>query len=77
MVDLLPEIDVVEGDEFNSHPTDPKLMGPYALERFEAGEQLPAARMKTPLVRRSRHKPSVRPLPCCLPAYMPASNAGC
>jgi hypothetical protein len=50
MVDLLPEIEVVEGDEFNSHPDDTKLMGPDALQRFQAGEQLPRARIKTPLV---------------------------
>ena len=50
MVDLLPDIEVVEGDEFNSHPTDTKLMGPDALERFRRGEQLPAVLVKTPLV---------------------------
>ena len=63
MVDLLPEIEVVEGDEFNSHPTDTKYMGPYALERYEAGEQLPVARIKTPLVRGcSRLKSCLAPL---------------
>lgn len=51
MVDLLPEIEVVEDDPFNSSPTDPKLMGPGALERFKAGEQLPRTFVKTPLVR--------------------------
>ena len=53
MVDLLPDIEVVEGDEFNSHPTDSKLMGPDALERFGRGEQLPSVLVKTPLVRPS------------------------
>ena len=38
--DLLPEIDVVEGDAFNSSPTDPQLMGPEALEAFKAGLEL-------------------------------------
>jgi magnesium chelatase subunit I len=47
---LLPQIDVVEGDPFNSSPTDPKLMGPDALQRFRAGEKLPATTMRTPLV---------------------------
>ena len=47
---MLPDIEVVEGDEFNSHPTDPKLMGPDALERFRRGEQLPTVLVKTPLV---------------------------
>ncbi|GFR44883.1 hypothetical protein Agub_g6227, partial [Astrephomene gubernaculifera] len=50
LVDLLPEIDVVEGDPFNSSPTDPKLMGPDALERWRRGEKLPATKMRTPLV---------------------------
>jgi magnesium chelatase subunit I len=47
---LLPMIDVVEGDSFNSSPTDPKLMGPDALQRFRSGEKLPATTMRTPLV---------------------------
>jgi Mg-chelatase subunit ChlI len=50
MVDLLPEIEVVKDDAFNSHPTDPQLMGPDALERFKAGEELPRTFIKTPLV---------------------------
>lgn len=50
VAELLPEIDVVEGDPFNSHPTDAKRMGPWALERLRAGETLPAALAKTPLV---------------------------
>jgi Mg-chelatase subunit ChlI len=44
-------MEVVEGDPFNSSPTDPKLMGPDALARFRAGEKLPAVTAKTPLVR--------------------------
>ncbi len=51
MVDLLPEIEVVAEDAFNSSPSDPKMMGPEALERFNRGEELPVARVKTPLVR--------------------------
>ncbi|KXZ56004.1 hypothetical protein GPECTOR_2g1556 [Gonium pectorale] len=50
LVDLLPQIDVIEGDSFNSSPTDPKLMGPDALERWRRGEKLPATTMRTPLV---------------------------
>lgn len=50
LVDLLPMIDVVQDDPFNSHPTDPKLMGPYALQRYAKGEKLPATTMRTPLV---------------------------
>ncbi len=50
IVDLLPEIDVVPGDDFNSSPTDSKLMGPDVLQRFASGETLPSAKAKTPLV---------------------------
>jgi len=50
LVDLLPEIDVVVDDPFNSHPTDPKLMGPEALLQFRSGKQLPATKARTPLV---------------------------
>jgi len=50
LVDLLPMIDVVVDDPFNSSPTDPKLMGPYALERVRAGETLPGTKTRTPLV---------------------------
>ena len=47
---VLPFIDVVEGDNFNSHPTNTRLMAPDTLERFENGESLPATTMRTPLV---------------------------
>lgn len=51
MVEMLPSIPVVPDDGFNSHPEDPKLMGPSALQRFKAGEKLPSSQMPTPLVR--------------------------
>lgn len=50
MVDLLPDIDVVDEDAFNSSPTDPKAMGPDALQRFARGEKLPFHKIRTPLV---------------------------
>lgn len=53
MVELLPEIDVIEDDSFNSSPTNPQLMGPDALQRYLNGELLPpfkAIKAKTPLV---------------------------
>ena len=50
LVDLLPMIDVVVDDPFNSSPTDPKLMGPGALARARAGETLPGTKIRTPLV---------------------------
>ncbi|KAI8100905.1 hypothetical protein M9434_005289 [Picochlorum sp. BPE23] len=50
IVDLLPEIDVVPGDDFNSSPTNTKLMGPDVLQRYLAGETLASEMVKTPLV---------------------------
>ena len=50
MVDLLPEIDVVKDDPFNSSPTEPGLMGPQALLQYQDDEALEAVRAKTPLV---------------------------
>jgi len=50
LVDLLPDIEVVVDDPFNSDPKDPKYMGPDALQRFRKGEQLPTTTIRTPLV---------------------------
>lgn len=54
VVDLLPVMDVVEGDPFNSSPTDPKFMGPDVLDRWRRGEKLPTVKMRTPLVRHGK-----------------------
>ncbi|UZQ55603.1 magnesium chelatase ATPase subunit I [Trichothermofontia sichuanensis B231] len=43
LADLLPEIEVVADDPFNSHPTDPDLMSDEVRERLSRGEQLPIA----------------------------------
>ena len=51
MVELLPKIDVVTDDSFNSSPTDPQLMGPEAYLKYEAGDSLPSTTAQTPLVR--------------------------
>lgn len=50
LVDLLPFIEVVEGDSFNSDPQNPAVMGPDAFQRYSAGEELPVVKAKTPLV---------------------------
>ena len=50
LVELLPMIDVVENDAFNSSPTDPKFMGPDVLQKALAGESLPSTLVRTPLV---------------------------
>ena len=48
--DLLPEIPVVKGDAFNSHPSDPELMGPEALEAFRTSTKLEETTMRVPMV---------------------------
>lgn len=50
MADLLPQIQVVAEDPFNSHPTDTSLMGPEALQAHDAGQPMPTATVSTPLV---------------------------
>ena len=41
LVDLLPEIKVVENDPFNSHPEDPELMSQEIQERIQRKEDIP------------------------------------
>eukprot|EP00929_Paragymnodinium_shiwhaense_P050223 TRINITY_DN25300_c0_g1_i1.p1 TRINITY_DN25300_c0_g1~~TRINITY_DN25300_c0_g1_i1.p1 ORF type:complete len:468 (-),score=113.23 TRINITY_DN25300_c0_g1_i1:250-1653(-) len=50
MVRLLPDIDVVGGDRYNSDPKDESTMSEDCLERLDAGEELPVAQKKTPFV---------------------------
>jgi len=50
LVDLLPNLDVVRGDPFNSSPTEKSLMGPEVLARTNAGEKLEVVSNPTPLV---------------------------
>merc|ERR1711920_41854 len=50
LVDLLPEIEVVSGDPFVSHPTDTDLMSLDVRKRKEAGEPLSTQFQKTPIV---------------------------
>jgi magnesium chelatase subunit I len=50
LADLLPEIDVVDGDPFQSDPADPKIMSADVRARFEAGEILPTRRRKVRVV---------------------------
>ena len=35
LVDLLPPIEVVENDPYNSHPNDPELMSNEVLEKIK------------------------------------------
>ena len=50
LADLLPEIDVVDGDPFQSDPHDPRAMAPEVYSRHLAGETLPVRRRKVRVV---------------------------
>ncbi|KXZ54541.1 hypothetical protein GPECTOR_4g606 [Gonium pectorale] len=50
LADLLPEMKVVAGDPFNSHPEDPELMSEEVRNRVKAGEQMPVGAKKIPMV---------------------------
>jgi magnesium chelatase subunit I len=50
LADLLPEIEVVADDPFNSHPTDPELMADAVRDRVDQGETLKLGRKKVQMV---------------------------
>ncbi len=50
LADLLPEIDVVADDPFNSHPTDPELMSDVVKQRVEQQEEVKIAKKKVLMV---------------------------
>ena len=50
LADLLPEIDVVAGDPYNSSPVDPDLQSAEVRARAEQGEQLPVEPRQVPMV---------------------------
>ena len=50
LADLLPEIDVVAGDPYNSSPVDPDLQSAEVRQRAEHGEQLPIEQRQVPMV---------------------------
>lgn len=50
LVDLLPEIQVVADDPFNSDPQDPELMSQEVRERMQRNEELPVATKKISMV---------------------------
>lgn len=50
LVDLLPEIQVVFGDPFNSDPDDPESMSEDVRQRVEREEELPAVMTKITMV---------------------------
>jgi|TARA_B110000977_G_scaffold148554_1_gene188364 magnesium chelatase subunit I len=50
IADLLPEIEVVKDDSFNSHPTDLDLMGNEVKKAISNGESLELANIKIPMI---------------------------
>ncbi len=50
LADVLPEMDVVADDPFNSHPSDPDLMSDLVRERLVAGESIEVAKRKVMMV---------------------------
>lgn len=50
MVRLLPDIEYVEGDPYNSDPLDVSLMSEEVKERLEKGEELKTTKKRTPFV---------------------------
>ncbi|MDJ0661609.1 MAG: magnesium chelatase ATPase subunit I [Crocosphaera sp.] len=50
LADLLPEIEVVENDPFNSHPADPDLMSDNVRQTLEEQGSLPVAHKKVIMV---------------------------
>ncbi|MDJ1183541.1 magnesium chelatase ATPase subunit I [Roseofilum casamattae] len=50
LADLLPEIEVVADDAFNSDPRDPELMSDDVRERCDRQEELPVVRRKVMMI---------------------------
>jgi magnesium chelatase subunit I len=50
LADLLPEIEVVSDDPFNSDPNDPELMSDSIRQKRQNDESVPIARKKVPMV---------------------------
>ena len=50
LADLLPEIEVVDGDPYNSHPSDHEIMGDDVRLLLEQGKSVPIARKKIQMV---------------------------
>lgn len=50
LADLLPEIDVIAGDPFNSSPTDVEMMGDEVREKFENHQNFEVTKKKVPMI---------------------------
>lgn len=50
LVDLLPPIEVIENDPYNSDPNDPELMSDEALKKTQNKEKVQIIEIKTPMI---------------------------
>ncbi len=50
LADVLPEIEVVAGDPFNSHPSDPESMSDGVRDRLMQGEDIAIAHKKVSMI---------------------------
>ena len=50
LADLLPAIEVIEGDPYNSSPIDPDLQSTDVRDRLEKSETLPTTQKQVPMV---------------------------
>jgi magnesium chelatase subunit I len=50
IADLLPQITIISGDPFNSHPSDFELMSDYVKESIARGDSLPTGLVNVPMV---------------------------
>jgi magnesium chelatase subunit I len=50
IADLLPQIDVIKNDPFNSDPLNVELMGPEAKAKFDSNESFETSKLKIPMV---------------------------
>ncbi|MGD1717491.1 magnesium chelatase ATPase subunit I [Hydrocoleum sp. CS-953] len=50
LTDLLPEIEIVVDDPFNSHPYDPDLMSDSVRDRLAQEQQIPIVKIKVQMV---------------------------
>ena len=50
LVDLLPTMEVIANDPFNSHPTDPELMSEEVRQKFQSGAKLEVATKKITMI---------------------------
>jgi magnesium chelatase subunit I len=50
LVDILPEIERVKGDAFQSHPTDLDLMSPDVKEKIQEGDKFETEKIQIPMV---------------------------